>query len=518
MSREELLEELHRTTQWDIVVIGGGATGLGIGVEAASRKYKTLVLEQADFAKSTSSKSTKLIHGGVRYLAQGHIGLVREASVERALLMKNAPHLVKNQTFIIPVYNYWDACKYTIALKMYDWIAGRMSLGSASYVSRNKVLELLPNIEQHQLVGGIIYHDGQFDDARLAINLAQTIVDEGGVALNYTKVISLLKNELGNVAGVEVKDIETGQQFIIKAAAVVNATGVFADDVLQMDNAGADKTIQVSQGTHVVLDKKFFPSSNALMIPKTPDGRVLFLIPWHNKVVVGTTDSPVPTASLEPVPADKEIDFILDTASMYLREKPGRKNIESVFAGLRPLAAQKEESAHTKEISRNYKIIVSNSCLFTIVGGKWTTYRRMGEHMTDKIETKLNWQRRQSVTSTLQVHGSQVDSDNADPLAYYGSDEENIRKLMNNSESHWLSKSLHIHKAQVRWAVEHEMARTVEDVLARRTRALLLDAKESLRISEGVAQIMAELMKKDQQWVSQQVNDYASLVKNYILP
>jgi glycerol-3-phosphate dehydrogenase len=299
--------------------------------------------------------------------------------------------------------------------------------------------------------------------------------------------------------------------------AVVNATGVFADDILQMDKAGAEKTIQVSQGTHVVLDKKYFPSENALMIPKTPDGRVLFLIPWYNKIVVGTTDSPVPTASLEPIPSNKEIDFILDTASMYLNIKPTRQDVESVFAGLRPLAAQKEESMQTKEISRNYKIINSSSGLFTIVGGKWTTYRRMGENMVDRIESKLNWEKTKSITTTLRIHGWRVNSNTNDALAFYGSDEERIRELIGSSPHEWISKTLPIHKAQIKWAVEHEMARSVEDVLARRTRALLLNARESLRISATVAQVMAEALRRDQQWIDQQLKDYAPLVKNYIL-
>lgn len=516
MRREELLQKLQQTSQWDIIVIGGGATGLGIALEACTRNYKTLLLEQSDFAKSTSSKSTKLIHGGVRYLAQGHFGLVREASVERTLLMKNAPHLVKNLTFIIPIYKNWDAIKYTIGLKLYDWIAGRMSLGSASFISRKKVVGDLPNINDKGLVGGVVYHDGQFDDARLAVNLAQTVNDEGGTALNYVRVTRLLKNGTGQVSGLEAVDVETGIKYKLNSRAVVNATGVFADDILQMDTAGADKTIQVSQGTHIVLDKKFFPSEKALMIPETPDGRVLFLIPWHNKIVVGTTDSPVPNASLEPVPSDAEINFILDTASMYLNEKPTRKNVQSVFAGLRPLAAQKEESMQTKEISRNYKIIVSPSGLFTIVGGKWTTYRKMGEHMLNKIEARLKWNTTKSNTKTLHIHGWS-DPDPNDPIGFYGSDKVHIKELIRSSPDEWISKTLHIHKMQIKWAVEFEMARSIEDVLARRTRALLLDAKESLRISQVVAQVMAQLLKRDQQWIDTQLKDYASLVKNYIL-
>jgi len=517
MTRDELLKQIETQPEWDIVVIGGGATGLGIALEAASRKYKVLLVEQSDFAKSTSSKSTKLIHGGVRYLAQGHLGLVREASLERAFLLKNAPHLVRNQTFIIPIYNRFDALKYTIGLKLYDWISGRSSLGSAQFISRKKVLEELPNIRPQELIGGVVYHDGQFDDARLAINLAQTIFDEGGSAINYMKVVDLIKGDSGKIAGARLMDNETGNKYQVKAKAVVNATGVFADEVLQMDNVEAEKTIQVSQGTHVVIDKKFFPSKNALMIPKTPDGRVLFLIPWYNKIVVGTTDKPVPLASLEPIPTSEEIQFILDTASYYLENKPGKNDVESVFAGLRPLAAQKEATMQTKEISRNYKIIISPSSLFTIVGGKWTTYRKMGEDMVSKVERELNWDKRKVVTTSLHVHGWKEDVDPMDPLSYYGNDAIGIKAIIEAAPGEWISNSLRMHKGQVAWAVKNEMARTVEDVLARRTRALLLDAKESFRVAPKVASAMAELLNKDQQWIEQQVNDYSSLAKNYIL-
>jgi glycerol-3-phosphate dehydrogenase len=476
-----------------------------------------LLVEQSDFAKSTSSKSTKLIHGGVRYLAQGHFGLVREASVERALLLKNAPHLVRNQTFVIPIYSLFSAFKYTIGLKFYDWIATRSSLGSARFISRKEVLEHLPNIKSDKLVGGVMYHDGQFDDARLAVNLAQTIFDEGGIALNYMKVEDLLKDDKGSITGVQLKDVETESLYKVKAKAVVNATGVFADDILRMDNKKAEKTIQVSQGTHLVIDKKFSPSSSAMMIPETPDGRVLFMIPWYNKLVVGTTDSPVSRASLEPVPSEQEIQFILDTASMYLENKPGKNDINSVFAGLRPLAAQKEEQKQTKEISRNYKIITSPSLLFTIVGGKWTTYRKMGEDMVNRIERHLNWERKKPVTSSLLIHGWKKENDESDPMSFYGHDARVIKDLIGQSPNDWLSRSLQLHKAQIIWAVQQEMARTVEDVLARRTRALLLDAKESLRIAPAVATAMAEILDKETAWIEHQLNDYSTLAKNYIL-
>jgi glycerol-3-phosphate dehydrogenase len=501
---------------WDVLVIGGGATGLGIALDASARGYKTLLVEGSDFSKGTSSRSTKLVHGGVRYLAQGNLRLVREASVERGLLCNNAPHLVRNQTFVIPVYNTWDLVKYTIGLKLYDWIAGTRSLGSSVSISRKKTIEALPGIKHDGLLGGVLYHDGQFDDARLAINLVQSILEQGGCAVNYVKVTGLLKNKDGKTEGVIAEDKETLVSYKISAKAVVNATGVFVDDILEMDNAAAPKTICVSQGVHVVLDKKFYPSQHALMIPETSDGRVLFAVPWHNRVVVGTTDTPVESASLEPRALEKEINFILDTASAYLTQKPNRSDVLSVFAGLRPLAAPKEGKQKTKEISRSHKIIVSPSSLFTILGGKWTTFRKMGEDMVNEIEKQLGWERRASTTPQLRIHGYANVNFN-DPFYFYGSDAPFVMQSMNGNTDQWISRSLNVHKMQVKWAVEHEMARTVEDVLARRTRALLLDAVESIRISREVAAIMAELLNKGDDWINEQVQLYAQLAQQYIL-
>lgn len=517
IDRIEQLNKLLDIPVWDVLVIGGGATGLGIALDASARGYKTLLVEGADFAKGTSSRSTKLVHGGVRYLAQGHLKLVREASIERGRLCQNAPHLVRNQTFVIPVYNTWDRIKYTIGLKMYDWIAGKRSLGSSIFISRKKTLEALPGIKHHGLLGGVLYHDGQFDDSRLAINLVQTILEQGGCAVNYVKVTGLLKNSNGKIEGVAAEDKETSATYKIKAKAVVNATGVFVDGILEMDNAAAPKSICVSQGVHLVLDKKFFPSQHALMIPKTSDGRVLFAVPWHNKIVLGTTDTPVESASLEPIALEKEISFILETASAYLTKKPTRTDVLSVFAGLRPLAAPKQGEQKTKEISRSHKIIVSPSDLFTILGGKWTTYRKMGEDMVDKIEKQLQWEHRPTATPNLRIHGYTDNVNWSDPLYFYGSDAAAVMQSMNGTTGVWLSERLKIHRMQVKWAVEHEMALTVEDVLSRRTRALLLDAEESIRISAEVATIMARLLNKGNDWMEQQVKAYQQLAQQYIL-
>jgi glycerol-3-phosphate dehydrogenase len=515
-NRNTLINKLATQKEWDLLVIGGGATGLGIALEAVSRKYSVLLVEQADFAKGTSSRSTKLVHGGVRYLAQGDIQLVREASIERGLLWRNAPHLVKNQTFIIPIYTLWDRLKYTIGLKLYDWISGRLSLGSSVFVPRSKALEKLPNIKADGLIGGVQYHDGQFDDSRLAINLVQTIIEQGGVALNYMQVTGLLKNN-EQISGATLTDVETGQAYVCKAKAVINATGVFVDEVLQMDNPTGTKSITASQGVHLVLDKKFYPSTDALMIPATSDGRVLFAVPWHGKVVVGTTDTPVSKASLEPQALEKEIAFILENASRYFVHQPKRSDVLSVFAGLRPLAAPQGGNQKTKEISRSHKIMVTPSKLFTILGGKWTTFRKMGEDMVDRIEKELQWPHKKTATRNLAIHGAVTNVNANDPLYFYGSDKEQVKALMNGHSNEWLSKSLQIHKAQVVWAVQHEMARTVEDVLSRRTRALLLDARESIRMAEPVAAIMAKALHKDEQWIKEQVASYTKLAEGYVL-
>lgn len=518
MQREHELKKIaDHHIHWDLVVIGGGATGLGIALDAVARGYRTLLLEQADFAKGTSSRSTKLVHGGVRYLAQGDVRLVREASIERGLLCRNAPHLVKNQTFIIPIYSYWDMLKYTTGLKLYDWISGKLTLGSSVFISRKKALAALPGVKTKGLLGGVLYHDGQFDDSRLAINLVQSIIEHGGCAVNYMKVTGLLKNNHQKLELVIAEDTEKGVVYQLKAKAVINATGVFVDDILNMDNPGSSKTICVSQGVHLVLDKKFYPSSHALMIPETSDGRVLFAVPWHDKVVLGTTDTPVNEASLEPKALEKEISFILETAASYLAMQPGRSDVLSVFAGLRPLAAPKQGEQKTKEISRSHKILVSPSNLFTILGGKWTTYRKMGEDMVNFIEQHLNWSHQKPGTALMHIHGYAENMNWNDPLYFYGSDAPLIKERINGSASQWISESLQIHPMQVKWAVENEMARTVEDVLSRRTRALLLDANESVRICRQVAGIMATALQKDQAWVEKEVADYTNLAQQYIL-
>lgn len=519
MKRQAIIAAVQQNTDpWDVVVIGGGATGLGAALESVTRGYRTLLLEQTDFARSTSSKSTKLVHGGVRYLAEGDVALVREASIERGRLLRNAPHLVRNLSFVIPVFSWWESIKYTIGLKLYDWMAGRLSLGRSKLISRTETLQRLSTLQAGRLTGGVLYHDGQFDDSRLAVNLVQTIHDKGGAILNYVRVTGLRKDEKGRINGVLATDTLGNITLNIHARAVINATGVFTDDILQMDNPGARKSVVASQGVHIVLDPSFLPGHHALMIPRTSDGRVLFAVPWHNKVVVGTTDTPVNYITLEPHALEKEIGFILTTAGQYLKRRPERRDVLSVWAGLRPLAAPEEEGQKTKEISRNHKIMVSSSGLVTIIGGKWTTYRRMAEDVIRQLERSLGWTVTTSVTQEMPLHGAGP-VDWTDPWYYYGSDAAAIRKMITAQPSlqEVLSAPLHILKAQVIWAVQQEMACSVEDFLARRTRALFLDAREAIRIAPVVAAIMAQELQQDNNWEQRQVESFTALAKNYII-
>ena len=519
MKRSEMIDKISdNSKEFDFIIIGGGATGIGIALEASARGYSVVLLEKSDFTKSTSSKSTKLVHGGVRYLAQGDLGLVREAVIERGLLTQNAPHLVKDQTFIIPTHGLYDELQYTVGLTLYDLLAGKYSLGRSKRISKSKTLKRISTINPSKISAGVEYHDGQFDDTRLAINTLQSAVKLGAIVINYCSVTGLLKDNEGKVSGVKFFDEEGRNEFEIKGKQVVNATGVFADDVLLMDSPDAEKTIAPSQGVHLVLDKSFLPDNDAIMIPKTDDGRVLFLVPWHNRVVVGTTDTPIEKESLEPIALEEEIEFILKTAARYLTKAPKRSDVLSVFAGLRPLAASKGKGKKTKEISRSHKIFESESGLLTMVGGKWTTYRKMGEDLVDKTESKNGWGHIETKTKHLKIHGYKENVDHNNPLYFYGSDESDILNMASEGDmGKSVSVSLKVINAQVVWAVKYEMARTVEDFLARRTRCQLLDARESIKMAPQVAKVMATELGEDEAWQAKQVEDYKQVTMNYIL-
>lgn len=521
MDRSSFIKKLEaHADNWDIIIIGGGATGLGIAMDAASRGFKTLLLERGDFAKGTSSRSTKLVHGGVRYLAQGNIGLVYEALHERGLLIKNAPHLVHNLSFIIPCYKKLQQIFYLLGLKFYDLLAGRLSFGKSVSINKKETFEKLPTLKENHLEGGVVYHDGQFDDARLAINIAQTAAEKGAVVLNYCKVTNLLKNENGKINGVIAKDLETNKIYSLQSKSVINATGVFVDEILKMDNEYQKDLVRSSQGVHLVFDKSFLSSDDAIMIPKTKDGRVLFIIPWHDKALIGTTDTPMQMHSIEPHALKKEIEFILSTTANYLTHPPTSNDILSVFAGLRPLAAPDKETDSTKEISRSHKIIVADSGLITIIGGKWTTFRKMAEDTVNKAIKISNLPFAKCITQDLPIHGylNSVIINN-DVLQIYGSDETKIRDLISKNPElgePLFPQNIYI-KAQVVWAVREELARTVEDVLARRLRVLFLDAKLAIDMAPGVAKIIAEELNRDEVWQQQQLHDFVILANNYLL-
>ncbi len=513
--RKAILNDTH----WDIIIIGGGATGLGAALDAASRGYRTLLVEQSDFAKGTSSRSTKLVHGGVRYLAQGDIGLVYQALRERGLLQVNAAHLVEKEEFIIPCYDRFSVIKYLTGLKMYDWLAGKYSFGRSKYLSKKEVLNKMPGLSARGLVGGIRYYDGKFDDARLAVNIAATCVEQGGTVMNYVKVQGLLKDTAGKINGVKVQDQLSGETYTTYSRAVINATGIFVDDILQMNVPNAKKLVRPSQGVHVVVNRSFLDSEAALMIPKTSDNRVLFAVPWHGKLLVGTTDTPIDEHSLEPRALESEVDFILNTASQYLEYPVSRKDVLSVFAGLRPLAApDKEGSNSTKEISRDHKLIVAASGLITITGGKWTTYRKMAEETINKTIETVGLAQKDCVTRQLKIHGCTPVAWK-DHLHVYGTDREGILDLASSEPG--LAEKLHPMfpniRAEVVWAVRNEMAQTVEDVLARRLRILFVDAAAAEEMSRQVAGIIAHEQGRTEEWIRQQVEEFGQLAAGYLL-
>ncbi|MCW5899033.1 MAG: glycerol-3-phosphate dehydrogenase/oxidase [Flavobacteriales bacterium] len=502
---------------WDILVIGGGASGLGVAVDAAARGLRTVLLEAHDFAKGTSSRSTKLVHGGVRYLAQGHVGLVREALRERGRLLRNAPHLCHDQAFVIPCYRWWEAAWYRIGLGLYDLLAGKLSLGRTRMLNKAETLQHLPGITSEGLRGGILYHDGQFDDARLAVALARTAVEHGACVLNHARVVQLLKDDEGKVIGAVMEDALDGKRHTILAKVVVNCTGVFTNAVLAMDSSDTRDHIVPSQGIHLVLDRSFMPGDAALMIPRTPDGRVLFAIPWQDKLVVGTTDIPVAGVSEEPKPLPEEIAFVLETVGRYLVRPPLRSDVLSMYAGLRPLAKQRE-GQRTSEISRGHRVLVSDSGLVSLIGGKWTTYRSMAEDVLDQAMARFGLKAGPCNTAQLPIHGKPAGAvDAKGHLAIYGSDAAFIRSMMQADPS--LSERLHptfpYTLAEVVYAVRFEMASTLEDVLARRVRLLFLDARAASDSAPKVALLMAHELGEDEAWVAEQLATFAALAAGY---
>jgi glycerol-3-phosphate dehydrogenase len=524
MLRAELLDRLFHTREpWDIVVIGGGATGVGIAVDAATRGYKVALVEQHDFGKGTSSRSTKLVHGGVRYLAQGNISLVREALHERGILRQNAPHLVHDLPFIIPCYRWWERTYYGIGLKLYQWLAGKLGFGPTRWLSRAETLRRLPGVQPEGLRGGVVYYDGQFDDARLLINLASTALEAGATVVNYVRAVKLVHDDAGELHGVMVQDQETGAQAELIARAVINATGPFCDEVRHLDDPTAPPLLARSQGAHIVLDRSFLPADSALMVPKTSDGRVMFAIPWHAHTLIGTTDVPHAGAPLEPVPLEQEIDFILETAQQYLAKKPTRADILAQFAGIRPLV-RAGNAKNTSKLSRDHTIHFDPSGLVTITGGKWTTYRNMAQDCVNQVIKRVGIEQRPHFwgghckTEEYKIHGYHAESGKFGPLAVYGSDAPAIQ-LLTRQQPEWqtpLHPALPYTAAEVVWVTRAELARTIEDVLARRTRALFLNARAAVEIAPRVAELMGAELQRDQAWQAEQVRAFTETARGFL--
>jgi glycerol-3-phosphate dehydrogenase len=519
MKRSEMLQKARqRTEPWDIIVVGGGATGVYVAVDASTRGYSTLLLEQHDFGKGTSSRATKLAHGGVRYLEQGNVSLVMEALRERGLLRQNAPHIVSELAHIVPSYSWWEGPFYGIGLKLYQMLSGKYGFGPSQLLSKEETLKRLPSVNPDGLNGGVVYYDGQFDDTRLLINLVATAAEQGATLLNYAKVTGLNKGSDGLITGLSWQDMETGDKFEARARVVINATGAFTDSVRRLDDPNATKMIAPSQGAHIILDRSFLPGADAILVPHTKDGRVMFALPWHGHTLVGTTDTPIPEAKLEPVAFDQEVEFMLETAGLYLAKKPTRADILSVWAGVRPLV-KIGDGKNTAALSRDHTVHIDQSGLVSVAGGKWTTSRNMAQDTVNQASTLADLPERDCVTKTLNIHGFTPNAAAFGALSFYGTDATEIGGLIAKDPSlgEKLDAELPYVAAEVVWAVREEMARSLEDVLARRTRALFLNSKAAVRMAPRVVGIVAKELGKDKAWETDQLAQFNQVAAGFMV-
>jgi glycerol-3-phosphate dehydrogenase len=519
MKRNDMLRQARqRSEPWDILIIGGGATGVGTAVDAATRGYSTLLLEQHDFGKGTSSRATKLVHGGVRYLEQGNVSLVMEALKERGLLRQNAPHLVSELPLIVPSYNWWEGPFYGIGLKLYQMLSGKYGFGSSQLLSKEETLKRLPSVNAEGLTGGVVYYDGQFDDTRLLINLVATAAEQGATLMNYARVVELHKGADGIIHGLTWEDVETGERFEVKGKVVINATGAFTDSVRQLADREAKNMIAPSQGAHIIVDRSFLPGNDAILVPHTKDGRVMFALPWHGHTLVGTTDTAIDKATLEPVALEQEIDFMLETAGLYLARKPTKADILSVWAGIRPLV-KAGDGKNTAALSRDHTVHIDQCGLLSIAGGKWTTYRNMAEDAVNQAATLADLPDKTCQTKTLNIHGFHPNAANLGSLAFYGTDAGRIREIIDKEASlgQPLDAELSYVAAEVVWAAREELARTVEDVLGRRTRALFLNAKAAVRMAPRVATLLAQELGYDKAWQVAQIDAFNKVAEGYIV-
>ncbi|MDP2338476.1 MAG: glycerol-3-phosphate dehydrogenase/oxidase [Bacteroidota bacterium] len=516
MNREEQLYILSHEKEYDMIIIGGGATGLGCAVDAANRGFRTLLLEKSDFAKGTSSRSTKLVHGGVRYLAQGNIRLVKDGLLERGRLLQNAPHICHTMSFVMPSYKWWHKWFYGFGLWVYEFLSGELSLGKTKMLTKKQTLQHLPDLSVDHINGGVLYFDGQFDDSRLAVCLAQTAIEQGATVINYCGVTGFLKNG-STISGVIAKDELSGKEIEIKAKVVINATGVFADELLQMAEGHSEQTIAPSQGIHLVVDRSIFRGDAGMMLPKTDDGRVLYFIPWKDKVILGTTDTPVEHISIEPKPLKEEVDFVISHFNRYASSKINFEDVKSVFVGLRPLA-KVNGVKKTKVMPRDHVIKVLPSGLVHVTGGKWTSYRSMAKHTINKAIQNSELEFMPCTTRHLKIHGWTEDK-NDSHLSVYGTDASAITQMMVENVS--LCEKIHASyphtKAEIIWIIENEMVETLEDILARRLRLLFQDAKAAMEAAPLVAEILAAQSGHTKQWEKEQVETFNNLAKDYLL-
>jgi glycerol-3-phosphate dehydrogenase len=523
--RAQLLREIDQTPVWDVVVIGGGATGLGTAVDAAARGYRTLLVEARDFAKGTSSKATKLVHGGVRYLAQGNISLVREALRERGLLARNAPHVVGKLGFIVPAYRRRDKPFYGVGLKLYDWLAGSLNLSPSRGLGIAETQALLPTltntVQDRPLRGAMLYYDGQFDDARLAISLMRTVFDLDGIALNNAAVRAIQADTATRQHTLCIEDVETGSQFNVRSRCVINATGVWVDAIRAMVEPAVQPIVAPSQGVHLTLPARFLQSDHAILVPRTDDGRVLFVVPWHGHTIIGTTDTPRADMPVDPNASEQDIDFLLRTAARYLSTPPTRSDVLSVWAGLRPLV-KRDTKATTSSLSREHTLESHPDGMITVTGGKWTTYRRMAEEVIDLAITNGLLPAAPCRTETLALHGAKPVDGAANEISRagsaarcYGSDAASIARLPGADRV--LIQASRLTEAHVRYAAQAELARSVEDVLARRNRALFLDARAARDAAPEVARILAQELNRDAHWQEREVTAFTTFASGWQL-
>jgi glycerol-3-phosphate dehydrogenase len=518
MTRSDLLARLREHSDpYDVLVIGGGATGAAVALDAASRGYSTALIERHDFGEGTSSRSTKLVHGGVRYLEQGNVPLVMEALHERGILKQNAPHLVSELAFVVPNYEWWEAPFYGIGLRIYDLLAGRYGFGVSRNLSRDETLGKIPTLKEEGLRGGVVYYDGQFDDARLLIQMILTAIERGATAVNHCEAVDLLRGDDGFVDGARILDRVSGGEFELRARVVINATGAFSDRVRQLADSDAAPMIAPSQGVHLVFDRSFLPGESAILVPHTADGRVMFAIPWNGHTLVGTTDTPVDVAPVEPVPFADEVAFILETAAQYLDHAPARDDILSAWAGIRPLV-KADGSGGTAALSRDHSIHIDRNGLLTIAGGKWTTCRKMAEDCVDQAALLAGLQERICVTRTLHIHGFHLNAKQFGHLGVYGSDAMRIQDIVRQRPELGtaMDEELPFAGAEVVFAARFEMAQTLADVLSRRVRALPLNAKAALRMAPEAGGLLADELGRSQDWADGQVAEFRKLAAGYL--